>query len=535
MPIVVTIFAAAALFFITYFFDYYYHGAPFSAWHNFFRGNANTFRYSITAAATALAATLGIMIAIVLLIVQLTANRYTPKAVDLFITHKANLFLISVFIISIIYSIWVSHTINEDYIPRYGGLVVMTLMTLCYTLIIPYFLYLFNMLKPTNIINQIREEAVDAIYKLKKNPSYDLRAKHIINTRLEQITDIALSAVQRMDSEITHHCVWALQSMVDTYLRTKKHLHKGWYKVDQTHIFGASQTVIDEVVKIEAWVEFRAMRQMMQVFTTTSGGMLDISSAVAQAYRSIGTTAAECGDKEVIDLVIRFFNTLLKHTVITNCVRANNDTLYQYRLFAERIIETYSDFAKTIAYYLSHYAILFVGHGGRQNFESAVYDLRKLNERANKKKIENAPEFLLDFLELQYKLDYYKHPGLVKSLWKSYAILASFFLLRENTELARKIYDHMKRIPLETVLEMKMEILSANESHFWEITDRVISYNYTPPKQREKLEEFFDWFLVDLGIIGKDAIAGMRALEEEKEKTKKEQLLEYRIDAAEAD
>lgn len=491
----------AAIFFITYFFDYYHNGSTLSSWHNFFRGNANTFRYSITAAATALAATLGIMVAVVLLIVQLTANRYTPKVVDLFITHRSNLFLISLFIISIVYSIWVSHTINEDYIPRYSGLMAMGLMTICYSLIIPYFLHLFNMLKPITIINQIRKEAIDAIIYLKKDPSYNFKAKHIINVRLEQITDIALSAVHRTDSEIAHHSVWALQSIVDIYIINKEHLHKEWYKVDKTQMLGASQTVIDEVVKIEAWLEFRAMRQMLMIFMVAEHKMPDVSSAVAQAYRAIGTAAVESKDEEVIDLVIKFFNSLLRYTINSKDLRANNDTLYQYRLFGERIIETYPGFSKTIAYYLSHYALLFVEHGIRQNFESAIYDLRKLNERADKKKVENLEEFLNDFLEFQYKIDYNKYPGLVKCLWKSYAILGSFFLLREEVDMAKKVYSQMKRIPIDVLLQIKIEILSVTESHFWEITDRVMSYNYIQVKQREKLKEFFDWFLIDLGVL----------------------------------
>jgi len=501
LPIIGILGITAVLFITSYFFDYYHNGSVFSSWHNFFRGNANTFRYSITAAATSLAATLGIMVAVVLLIVQLTANRYTPKVVDLFITHRSNLFLISLFIISIVYSIWVSHSINEDYLPRYSALTSMGLMTICYCLIIPYFLHLFNMLKPITIINQIRKEAIDAIIRLKKDPSYNLRAKHIINIRLEQITDIALSAVHRTDSEIAHHSVWALQSIVDIYIVNKEHLHKEWYKVDKTEMLGTSQTVIDEVVKIEAWLEFRAMRQMLMIFMVAENKMPDVSSAVAQAYRAIGTAAVESKDEEVIDLVIKFINSLLRFTINSRDIRANNDTLYQYRLFAERIIEAYPDFSKTIAYYLSHYALLFVEHGIRQNFESAVYDLRKLNERADKKKVKNLQEFLNDFLEFQYKVDYHRYPDLAKSLWKSYAILGSFFLLRDEVVMARKVYSQMKRIPVDVLLQIKIEILSVTESHFWEITDRVMSYNYIPDKQREKLKEFFDWFLVDMGVL----------------------------------
>lgn len=504
IPVFFIVIIIVFLFMLTYSIDYTYEKEylhnPF--WYNLFRGDPNTFRYSLTASATSLAATLGIMMAIVLLTVQLTANRYTPKVIDLFIKHRMNLFLMAAFIVSIAYSLWVSHSICDDFVPRFGGILAISLMTGCFSIIIPYFIYLFNLLSPMNIIDQIKGEALDAVLKVKKDIKFEQEAKFIVSSRLEQITDIALSAVQRQDSEIAHRCTWALQNIIENYICQKKNIGEVWFKTDESLLLGSPRHIIEDIVKKKVWVEFKTLRHMHQIFIAASGKMRDVTSALVQAYRHIGFIATEIKDKDILDFIIKFFNTTLRTTVIQNDSRATNDTLYHYRILAERILTDYNDLSRKISYYLTVYAMLFIDYGIRQSFESVVYDLRKLNEKAYKKQAANIAELLEDFLRFQYRIDHKKHPRLLHGLWKSYAILGSFYLEKGQDSLAQKVFEEMKRIPIEIILELKISIERVTEPHFWEITDRIINYNFVPPNQRKYLEQFFEWFLLDLKVIG---------------------------------
>lgn len=501
-PIFFVVAVVAFFFFLTYSLDFSYEREYLnnSFWYNLFRGDPNTYRYSLTAAATSLAATLGIMFAIVFLTVQLTANRYTPKVIDLFIKHRMNRFLIAAFIISITYTIWVSHSICEDFIPRFGGILAMILMTACYSIIIPYFVYLFNLLSPASIIDQIKGEVIDAILKVEKNIAFSRNAKLISNSRLEQITDIALGAVERKDSEIAHRCTWAIQNIMEYYLTQKKHFEEDWYKVDESVLLGSPRHIIEEMVKNKTWLEFKALRQMHQIFITATGQMRDVTSNIVQAYRSIGFKSVEFKDMNVLNLLVKFFNTTLRTTIIQNDSRATNDTLYHYRILAERVLDVSPEFSRKIAFYFMTYAMLFIEYKVRQNFESVVYDLRKLNEKAYKKQASNRRELLEDFLRFQYRLDHQRYSKLLKGLWKAYAILGSFYLSRNEMDLARKVFKEMQRVPIELILELKVDIERVTEPYFWEVTDRIINYNFVPPNQKEYLEQFFDWFLSDLKL-----------------------------------
>ena len=486
------------LFLLTYSIDYSRELPDHNLITNFFRGDTDTYRYSLTAAAGSLAATLGIMIAIVILIVQLTANRYTPRVVDLFITHRANLFIMPLFIITITYSLWVSYGINNEFLPRLSGSIAMCLMTVCYAIIVPYFIYLFRLLKPINIINQLSDETISLFSKVIKKEDYKDNDKIAINILIEQINDITSSAVQRMDSEIAHKSISAMQGIMEYYFKNKNHFSSKWYQVDDSYLVGSPRHIIQEMVKNRTWVEFKVFKQFSQIFVISLKGMRDINSSIFQTLRALGFETVDNKDSAVLDLIIKFFNTILRISLESKDMSATNDVLYHYRLLAEKSLEGYCEYSKKISNYFIVYGLIFLEHGLRQNFESVVYDLRKLNEKAVKKNVANSEELLEDFLRFQYMLDYKKHHKTMKCLWKAYAILGSFYMFRGNKEFALKVFEEMKRIPIETIIEIKVEIYKVYESHYWEITDRIINYNFVPENQKNYLSSFFDLFFKDI-------------------------------------
>ncbi|MBI2265049.1 MAG: DUF2254 domain-containing protein [Armatimonadetes bacterium] len=467
-------------------------------WSHLLLGDPVTLRYTLTAAAQCLAATLGILVAVVLFTVQLTANRYTPKVIDVFVTRKGNILMLALFCFSILFSLWVAHTIHDAFVPQVGAVAAMALTTACYCLLIPYTLYLFDELEPDHIIDQIQKEAQIAIQKVHRNHSFDQKAKHIVSERIEQIAHIVLVSVQTVDSETALHGIQALTRTLSGYLRDKVAFHKSWYHVDERHIPGSPQSVVTEIVRREAWVEFRAFRKFRLIFAMGTGKMGEVPSAVAQSFRSLGIVATEQNDRAVLELLIKYMNSILRTAIVLANGQAINDTLYQYRLLSERLLETHPDVTKEMVNYLNYYAMILLETGIRRTFETVAYDLRKLNERAFKKKFPYREELLENYLALQHKVDYHQHTKSARELWKSYLILASFYLVMDDTESARMIYRAMEGIPLEVLLELKTEIMAITDPQFWEITDRIINYYFAPQEQKEKLEIFFDWFLSDL-------------------------------------
>ncbi|MCZ6473326.1 MAG: DUF2254 domain-containing protein, partial [SAR324 cluster bacterium] len=144
---------------------------------------------------------LGLTLTVVAIVVQLAAQRYTPKLVDLFLADRVNALTFLGMVFATVFCIWIIYSSRTDYVPVYGKLLLMIITTVLLTLLIPYFRYVFKFLTPSNIIETIEANLarmVDASVKMVDGIALE-KQKSLVANGLEQVTDIALSAVTQMD------------------------------------------------------------------------------------------------------------------------------------------------------------------------------------------------------------------------------------------------------------------------------------------------------------------------------------------------
>lgn len=495
-PSLAVVAATLALFAITFGLD---HG-----WRHpgILSGDVNTFRGTLIGIAESLAATLGLMAAIVLVIVQLSANRYTPKIIESFTHNLTNLCVFSLFIISIIYSLWVAQTVQNDFLPRYGACLALVLMTACYALIIPYFLFIFRILSPHYIVETLRKTTLAAIRRAPKGETRQAETRKIVTRRMEQIADIAMSCIQNVDEEIARHSVMALQSLLHGYAERKEAFGDEWHAIGDEALMSSPRRLAEEVIRRQAWVEFRALRQLRILYRNSSGKLPEMNSLIAQAIRSVGSLSADKGDLPVVDLVVMFFNSLVRSAVSMKDGRACSDTFYQYRLLAEKILETHPLLAQRVVTYFMYYGRMILEVEIRQIFDTICYDIRKINERALKVETRNfkvpmqgslSNDLLQTFLGLYRRVDAHKYATQWRALVKHYLSLASFYLCHGQEVYARRVVDVIEDTPPDTVKELQQEILNVSEPLFWEISDRIINFNFIPLDQRQSLIEITRW------------------------------------------
>src|SRR5581483_5435393 len=163
--------------------------------------------------------------------------------------------------------------------------------------------------------------------------------------------------------------------------------------------------------------------------------------------------------------------------------RACGDTLYQYRLLSEQLLEVQPELAERTVRYFMYY--------GRMLLD---IEIRKVNERASKLESDARGRILDDFLTLYEKVDRHKYASQWRALLKHYVNLASFYLFRGKEEMARHIFEKIKETPLDALRDAQAEITAVTEPLFWEISDRAINFNYMEPEQHEMLERFIGWF-----------------------------------------
>src|SRR6267142_35296 len=155
---------AVVAFGILYTVDHYVTGGPASA------GSADTARRyfffdqdHITDAVSSLGAmvagVLGIVISVVSIVVQLSAERYAGVT-GMFFRDRTNMTVLAFYVVACVCGVMVSLSIRADFVPRLTLIAMMTTTALGLVLMAPYFAYVFRFLEPTNIIARIKRDAV---------------------------------------------------------------------------------------------------------------------------------------------------------------------------------------------------------------------------------------------------------------------------------------------------------------------------------------------------------------------------------------
>jgi hypothetical protein len=97
---------------------------------------------ALPALGTTIVAALGIVLTVIAIIVQLSSERYTGVAM-MFLRDPVHVAVLSFYIVASLCAVWLSVTLQADFVPRSLLVVVMTLTSLGLASMLPYFAYTF--------------------------------------------------------------------------------------------------------------------------------------------------------------------------------------------------------------------------------------------------------------------------------------------------------------------------------------------------------------------------------------------------------
>ncbi|MEE8434269.1 MAG: DUF2254 family protein, partial [bacterium] len=137
-----------------------------SASNVFFLTNSGDVGDALGGVAEVLIAILGLVVTVVAIVVQLAAQRYTPKLVELFISDRINIAYFVLMVVASVYSMLLIYSTTTGFLPFWGSLMLLGMTTLILSLLIPYFSYVFHFLTPENIIRILRRNANTAMNKV---------------------------------------------------------------------------------------------------------------------------------------------------------------------------------------------------------------------------------------------------------------------------------------------------------------------------------------------------------------------------------
>ncbi len=505
-PMVLLAAIALTTFALLYLFDHVYTGGPAadapaaSARRYFFFDQG-----SITDAASSLgsmvAGVLGIVISVVAIVVQLSAERYTGVTA-MFLRDRTNIAVMAFYVVACVCGVWVGLSIRSDYVPRVTLLAMMLFTTVGLVGMAPYFAYVFRFLEPANIIARIQSDAGRTARQGSSSSSATacVEAQGLALSAMEELTDITSNSISGKDKIIASRAVDALKDFAVEYLSYKPKASEAWFSIGDDIRANPDFVAMDpeslaDLVKRRTWVEWKVMRQYLGIYNEALGAMRDINYLIAIDTRYIGEAAAKANDEELIELVLRYMNSYMRATLNAKDVRTAYNVLNQYRLLVESLLRLgFPHKATEAVEHMKYYG--HVSYDMKLSFvtETVAWDVGAICQAAHELAAPDEEKLLDSFLELDRPSPERGQEQALKGVRKAQVKLAAYYLLAGETAKARRIHDDMAQEPRHRLLAIRDELVRVETKDFWEIIDRGRNFEFMPPKQKETMKVFFSWF-----------------------------------------
>jgi len=463
-----------------------------------FLSNPDDVGDAIGGVAEVLIAILGLVITVVAIVVQLAAQRYTPKLVELFIADRVNISYFVLMVVASLYSMMVIYSTTSGFLPFWGSLALLGMTTVILSLLIPYFNYVFHFLTPGNFIRIIRHNAKSAMQKVLKTKAKTEEVRRLqtdVANSMEQISDICLSAVSQMDRNVALMTVRSLKDVMVDHLLMKRRMPRRWFVPNKEHFPAISSDFIHELYVGRNWVEMNGFLDMELIFKMAIRDTPDAVSAIANSTKIIGLYAIKLKDNQVLHDVIQFFNTFLRHAVNARNPKAIYNLFYQYRMLAEEVLVVDRRLAERIAFYFKYYGQIAQSYNIPLILITASFDLAHLLRRAYEMQVPNINTLMDTFLEVDDNPATQANEFDLRSVRKAQLMFASFLLSQGDDELIHRIVDDMKVEPQSRMEAVRQEMLAVKDRKFWEVTDRGVDFFYMDDEQKHYLNEFFTRFI----------------------------------------
>ncbi|MDH4226091.1 MAG: DUF2254 domain-containing protein, partial [Deltaproteobacteria bacterium] len=442
---------------------------------------------------------LGLTLTVSAIVVQLAAQRYTPKLVDLFLADKMNIFTIFAMVFSSVYCVWILYAIRSHFVPTWGIIFLMALTTMLLVMLIPYFRYVFQFLTPSNILGAIEnnQEATIRSAAGKETGIHLEKIKNHAAMGLDQVSDIALSAVTQVDRNVALMSIDTLCLMVRKYIPQKSEMNPDWFQPKSSHFISISSEFLEEIARRKVWVEARGLMNLELIFNQALKNMPDAISAIATNTRQIALTAEENQDGESLYFCLEYFNTYLRRAVNDRNQRAVFTLFYQYRRLGESLLAGNRPLADEIAHFIHYYGQESMRGGIPFLMLVAAMDIGTLLQIGYRSHIPNLDTILDNFLSMSDSAEVKKVPFVHKGVRKAHVILAANLLSEGNHRpTLSKIHQSLMSETKEWLGEVKTELMAVQKAKFWEITDRGgINFEYMTPDMKKWLEEFYAKYL----------------------------------------
>jgi predicted membrane protein DUF2254 len=418
--------------------------------------------------------------------VPLTANMYSLKFLEFFLKDRVNAAVLIFVVFTNVNTTVLSYALKDRFVPSTAINLQLDLMIVGGALLFPYVYYVFRFLHPHTLLGRLEREIATHVEAVARRPAQAADRRVPVGEGLEHLASIAIRSIDRLDRSTATEAVLVMERVLRGYWREKPRLPAPWFQAENQTFLSFSSAALDEVRASRGWVEMKLLSQLRQVMSGSIGRMHDVTSAGARALRRLGLEEAARRDPWLRELVMEYFNTLIRAALNARDVRSVFVVFDQYRTFAEALNTDHPDQVLEIAYYFEYYGQVARELGITFVVESAAHDLGALVQHAWTTRAANREALLDRFLA-------YGTPGTPPvGVKKAQALLASYFLVSGHDEAAARVAGSFEGLDAALLARLRTELLGVKREKYWEVNERRLNMDYVPPAQRERLREFLE-------------------------------------------
>lgn len=474
--------------------------SSYTAIGRFLRFDPGSLTDALSGLAAVLTAAFGIVITVVSIIVQLSADRYTGVA-RLFLHDRVNQAVMAFYVVGCVTAIWLSVSLQSAFAPRVTLFAQLLVTTAGLVLMAPYFGYVFWFVDPTNIVTRLRRQAgvTAASGATATGTDAVLTSQAATVGALEELTDITNNSISGKDKIIASAAIDALRDFALDYLPLKRAGTTEWFRISDSIRRNPDFESMDgeslrDLETRQTWVEWKVMRQFLGIFNDALPTMRDVNYLIAIDTRYIGEAAVRADDHELVALVFRYMNSYLRATLNARDVRTAYNVLNQYRLLVESVLRACE--GPTAVQAVRH--MIYYGHVGFEMqlgfvTETVAYDVAAICETANEIGAAEEAQMVRMFLDLDQPVRTRGAESAFLGVRKAQVKLAAYYITSGAHDRAHLISQDMRDEPRERLVRIRYALENATTKDFWEISDRGRDFEYMPPDRRAALATFFEW------------------------------------------
>eukprot|EP00163_Fabomonas_tropica_P002961 TRINITY_DN1243_c0_g1_i2.p1 TRINITY_DN1243_c0_g1~~TRINITY_DN1243_c0_g1_i2.p1 ORF type:complete len:3116 (-),score=829.27 TRINITY_DN1243_c0_g1_i2:110-8185(-) len=456
---------------------------------------------------------LTLVVTVSIVVVHITAARFTPLITWLFFHDKTVFSMLALLAANNVFVFWLDYSINVDHIPSWGIFIALCVVTASLFLLMPYVSYILEFFNPGHIIARVLYNLLKTATPRKgESVQSVIKRQTAILEKLDDLVHLSLKAAQWRDSTMVSYITGAFSTFVTQYWDVKAGVERfdQWFLTPESFRNNMAFVFMTEKEReflnnAGNWLEWKVLYSYQVMMTELLDHYSGQVFLVSNNTLNVGKVAVQRRSIPNLALVVKFFNTYIRHAMNKKDVRAAFNILNNYRQLAEFTLEQSVDATSkdkknlqatvvSMAEYFRYYSIIFLERGLYFLCEVIAHDVGMITQKAYEHKLDCHQAILDVFLTVDDVAESQGDEMVLRGIRRAQVKLATVYLANGSIEYAKQIQEDMIDEPQDRLEGILFEMTYVDTSEFWEVTDRGNNLDYLSPDRKAQLPRFLSLF-----------------------------------------